>query len=177
MINPAEEIVNIWLQDKKDWFTMGNVVVKKRKRIRGGRAVYGGRGKEIDIIATDGSNFYWVEVSVSARPRLPKKSEKIKILSKMVIRKFAPEKEKYLKSRFSKAKEFQKIFIYADKYFTKRSDEKEKFLEKLKQKGIEAINFKEILEDVYDNLDFMGYDITRNYLYLLKKLDYGTRKK
>ena len=102
MINPAEDIVNLWLQECCDHFTMTNVVIKKKSRTVRRRKVYGGRGKEVDIISTDGSKFFWIEVGVSARPYLPLKAEKIKRLVSDAHGKFAGEKETGLKDRFNK---------------------------------------------------------------------------
>ncbi|MBI1866580.1 MAG: hypothetical protein HYS02_02315 [Candidatus Staskawiczbacteria bacterium] len=45
MVNPAEDIVNIWLQEVCNHFTMSNIVVPKLTREIKGRKVGGGRGK------------------------------------------------------------------------------------------------------------------------------------
>ncbi len=42
MVNPAEDIINIWLQETCDHFTMSNIVVPKSTREIKGRKVGGG---------------------------------------------------------------------------------------------------------------------------------------
>ena len=54
MINPAEDIVNIWLQSANITFTMNNVVVRKENKKIGNKLIGGGRKGEIDIISTNG---------------------------------------------------------------------------------------------------------------------------
>ncbi|MDP3785375.1 MAG: hypothetical protein Q8R12_04960 [bacterium] len=167
MVNPAEDIVNIWLQECNDHFTMSNIVVPKETREIRGRKVGGGRGKEIDLISTDGKNYFWIEVSVSPNPRLSNKNIRFKEAVNAALNKFANEKEKYLKNRFDKP--FRKWFIYSPKLFLKTSNEEIRYCKALKRKGIEAVSFKRVLKNVYDKLNYMGFDVTRNYLFLLKK--------
>lgn len=170
MVNPAEDIVNIWLQETRECFTMSNIVVPKATRKIMNRNVGGGRGKEIDLIATNiKGEYFWVEVSVSPSPRLSNKKVKAKEILDNTLNKFAEEKELYLKKRFGQLV-FHRVFVYSPKMFPKKSKEEEnQFIESLKVKGIEAKSFSEILKDVYDKLNYMGYDITRNYLFLLKR--------
>ena len=172
MINPAEDIVNIWLQECKHHFTMNNVVVRRENKKIGNKLIGGGRGKEIDIISTNGKVYYWIEISVSANPRLERKSVRLEKSVNMVIQKFHHSKEQYLRDRFGN-KKFHKWFIYSHKLFPKNTDEMAKFCKILKDNGINAISFNEILNEVYMKLNNMGYDVTRNYLYLLKKFNYG----
>ena len=40
------------------------------------------------------------------------------------------------------------------------------FAKILKDNGINAISFNEILNEGIQKLNYMGYDVTRNYLYL-----------
>jgi len=172
MINPAEDIVNIWLQECQNHFTMSNVYVKKKTRIIRGKKVGGGRGKEIDIISTDWKKSYWVEVSVSPRPRLPKKSIKMNLIISWAADKFDEGKREYLEERF-KGMHFEKWYVYSPKLFSKHSKEQERFCSALKKRGIKALNFEDILSEVREKLDYMGYDVTRNYLYLLKMFTYS----
>lgn len=163
MVNPAEDIVNIWLQEVCNYFTISNIVVRK------GRGTRGGRGKEIDLISTDGKGkYFWIEVSVSPTPRLPNKSQRFQEITKNAVDKFANEKHRYLRERFP-GRVFQKLFIYSPKMFLRRSDEEARYCNMLKTKRIKAISFSKVLSDVYDTLNYMGYDVTRNYLFLLKK--------
>lgn len=172
MINPAEDIVSLWLQECKDHFTMSNVVVRKKNRKIGNRTMGGGRGKEIDVISTDGRLYYWTEISVSANPFLVKKSMRLKENVDTAIKKFHHSKEVYLRSRFGN-KKFIKQFVYSHKLFPGITNEVTEYCKILKKEGIIAISFDEILNEVYKKLDYMGYDVTRNYLYLLKKFHYG----
>ncbi len=131
----------------------------------------GERGKEIDIISTNGRNYYWTEVSVSSNPRLPNKNVRLKESINNALAKFSDEKEKYFDKRFSH-KSFHKQFVYSPKLFLQRSDEESKYCGALKQRGIKAISFERVLREVREKLNYMGFDVTRNYLFLLKKFDY-----
>lgn len=183
MINPAEEIVNIWLQDHHKHFIMNNIVVPKGTRLNtSGRKIGGGRGKEIDFLSTDGKgNYYWVEVSVSPNPRLSGGAEKARAgLVDDVIKKFANEKEIWLKSNLG-IKAPKKWFIYSPNlfsFFSKRVkvDEEKQFCDSLKKHGIITHSFKNVLIDVYDGLNHFGYDPTRQYIFLLKKMGYKYEK-
>jgi hypothetical protein len=167
MINPAEDIVNLWLQEFKNHFTMTNIYVKKRPRKIKNKTVYGGRGKEIDIVSTDRKQFYWVEVSVSPNPYLPRKSERFKALVSIARSKFNEEKLDFITERFG-IKHLNKWYIYSPKIFSKNSKEEVKFCSELKKEGITAWNFENVLKEIREKLNYMGYDVTRNYLYLLK---------
>lgn len=181
MVNPAEDIVNIWLQESEHFakcgcFTMNNIVVHKKSRKINGRKVGGGRGKEIDLIATDGKRkYFWIEVSVSPSPRLPNKKEKFREIVNNAVKKFVNEKKQYLVGRFGQ-KNFHKIFVYSPKLFSQKytmsslkSDEENRYRAALKAKGIEAVSFTDVLREIYEKLNYMGYDATRNYLFLIKK--------
>ncbi len=165
MVNPAEDIVNIWLQEVKDHFTMSNIVVRKGKGSRGGR------GKEIDLLSTKNKEYFWIEVSVSPNPRLPNKSHRLQEITKNAIDKFANEKSGYLGGRFPRQL-FKKWFVYSPKLFGKKSDERNQYCEALKRHDITPIAFDKILNELSEKLDYMGYDTTRNYLFLLKKFLY-----
>jgi len=169
MVNPAEDIVNIWLQEVRGHFTMSNIVVPKKTREIKGRKVGGGRGKEIDLITTDGNgNYFWVEVSVSPSPRLSNKKVRFQEIVNNAVDKFSEEKEQYLAKRFVQ-KHFHKLFVYSPKMFSKKSNEETQYRDALKTKGIEAVSFSDVLNGVYEKLNYMGFDVTRNYLFLLKK--------
>ena len=171
MVNPAEDIVNIWLQECLGHFTMGNIVVPKRTRTINGRKIGGGSGKEIDLLSTHKGKYYWIEVSVSPNPRLPHKSTRLQVLIDAARDKFSDEKEKYLRNRFA-GKSFHKEFVYSPKLFLAGSDEESRYCVALKQKGIKAVSFATILKRVRETINYMGFDVTRNYLFLLKKFDY-----
>jgi len=49
-VNPAEDIVNVWLQEIRGYFTRQNINVPKKTRVINGKKVGGGKGKEIDIL-------------------------------------------------------------------------------------------------------------------------------
>lgn len=179
MINPAEEIVNVWLQDYRKHFVMSNIVVPKGTRVNiSGKKIGGGRGKEIDFLSTDGKgNYYWIEVSVSPNPRLPGGAAKSReIILDNVIKKFANEKEMWLKSQF-KIKTPERWFVYSPKLFVffskkKKDDEETLFCNNLKKRGITAISFDSVLKEVYDGINYLGYDSPRQYIFLLKKFGY-----
>ena len=179
MINPAEEIVNIWLQDHHKHFIMNNIVVPKETRLNiKGRKIGGGRGKEIDFISTDGKdNYYWIEVSVSPNPRLSGGAEKARTaLVDDVAKKFAKEKETWLKNNFG-IKTPKKWFIYSPNlfsFFSKKIkvDEEKQFCDNLRKLGIITHSFKDVLKDVFNELNHFGYDSTRQYIFLLKKMGY-----
>ena len=173
MINPAEEVVNIWLQDQKH-FIMNNVVVPKVSRLNtNGKRIGGGRGKEIDFLSTDGrGNYFWIEVSVSPNPRLPGSAEKTSAtLIENVINKFAKEKEKWL-CDYLDIKSVAKWFIYSPNLFPRKNDYENIFCEQLQKQGINAVSFATVLKEVYDKLNYLGYDSPRQYIYLIKKMGY-----
>lgn len=172
MINPAEEIVNVWLQECCKRFVMSNIVVHKKTRKIKGRKVGGGRGKEIDFFSTDGEgNYFWTEVSVSPSPRLPGGKKSMRIIKRKAVRKFADEKEKWLKDDFT-IKRIKRQFIYSPKMFTRKGNQEKTFREFLRKKKIETVSFGLVLEQVFSKLNFMGYDAPRQYLFLLKKFGY-----
>lgn len=171
MINPTEDIVNIWLQELKDHFIMNNIVLHKEKRRIKNRMIYGGRGQEIDFLSTDGKNYYWIEVSVSVNPYLPGKSVRRQKIIKTALDKFGSKKETSLYNRFGK-RTYKKWFVYSPKLFTKKSNEENIYIDTLKRKGIKAINFRDILDEIFEKLDYMGIDTPRQYLYLFKKFGY-----
>lgn len=176
MINPAEDITNIWLQECCGHFVMSNIVVKKKTRRIKNKNIGGGRGKEIDFISTDGrGHYFWTEVSVSANPRLPGSVAKSmpKIISD-IVRKFGAEKEKWIHNQLN-IKTIKKQFVYSHKIFSflsKKTKEEAVFCNKLRKKGIDAKSFGDILGDVYEKLDYMGFDAPRQYLYIIKKFGY-----
>ncbi|MGD0712107.1 MAG: hypothetical protein ABR968_13120 [Bacteroidales bacterium] len=179
MINPAEEMVNIWLQDCQKHFVMSNLVVPKCSRKgQGGKKIGGGRGKEIDFLSTDGKgNYYWVEVSVSPNPRLPGGADKsMPIFVDDADKKFTDEKLKWLKNNF-KIGLLNKWFVYSPNlflYFSKKTktNDEEIFRNKLKKLGIDAISFGSVLSELYDKINYYGYDWPRQYIFLFKKMGY-----
>lgn len=174
MINPAEEIVNVWLQDHHRFFVMSNIVVPKKTRLnsKGGK-LGGGRGKEIDFLATNGKgNYYWVEVSVSPSPRLPGGTiSSMEGIVNGALEKFASEKQGWIKKNL-KIKALDKWFVYSPKLFSKKSEGEEVFCERLKRKGVHAISFPAVLKDIYSELNHLGYDSPRQYIFLFKKMGY-----
>jgi hypothetical protein len=177
MINPAEEIVNIWLQEHRKYFTISNLVVPQKTRTNAqGRRIGGGRGKEIDFFATNGNGkYYWIEVSVSPNPRLPGGADKSrKILVDNAIKKFDKGNEIWLRKNF-KVKAVEKWFVYSPKlfsFFRHDSEEEILYCNQLQQKNIKAVSFAEVLKNVYDELSYYGYDFPRQYIFLLKKMGY-----
>lgn len=171
MINPAEEIVNIWLQEVHNHFTMSNIVIHKKTRLINGRKIGGGRGKEVDFLSTDGKKYYWIEVSVSPNPRLSNKVVRLRESVNSAVNKFATEKEIAIQSRFG-YKKFEKWFVYSSKLFPKKSKEETFYCQALQKRNIKAISFEYVLKDIFNKLDYMGYDTPRQYLFLLKKFGY-----
>ena len=177
MINPAEEIVNIWLQEHHKYFTISNLVIPQKTRLNAqGRRIGGGRGKEVDFLATNGKGkHYWIEVSVSPNPRLPGGADRSrKILIDNAIKKFDKGNETWLHINF-KVKVIEKWFIYSPRlfaFFRNSSAEERLYCDQLQLKNIKAISFAKVLKDVYDELNYYGYDFPRQYIFLLKKMGY-----
>ena len=173
MINPAEEIVNVWLQDNGH-FIMNNLVVPKKSRLNiSGRKIGGGRGKEIDFVSTDGKGqYYWIEVSVSPNPRMPGGAEKSRtLLVEAVLNKFVKEKGDWLRNRL-KIKKAHKWFVYSPNLFPKKSNAEKLFSDELQKRKIKAVSFAAILDEVYDNLNYLGLDSPRQYIFLIKRMGY-----
>ena len=173
MINPAEEIVNVWLQNRKH-FIMNNLVVPKKTRLNvKGRKIGGGRGKEIDFVSTDGKGqYYWIEVSVSPNPRMPGGAEKSRVtLVEDITKKFVDEKKKWLLNHLH-IRKVEKWFVYSPNLFPKKYNAEELFCKELEKHKIKAISFAKILDEVYDGLNYLGLDSPRQYIFLLKKMGY-----
>ena len=171
MINPAEDIVNIWLQDKYNHFTMSNIVVHKKTRNINGKKVGGGRGKEIDFLSTDGKDYFLVEVSVSPNPRLLKKDVRLPETINNAVGKFADEKMDAIYERFQ-VRNVKKWFVYSPKLFSKKFNEEALYCAALREKGIKPISFALFLKETHDGINHMGYDVPRQYLFLSKKFGY-----
>ena len=165
-VNPAEDIVNVWLQDNLGYFTRQNVVVPKGERFVNERAIHGGKGKEIDILGINTSgDKVWVEVTVSPNPYLALKSERVEEALKKVTDKFCEEKEVKVREIFGGNK-FRKIFVYSSRILL---GEEPLFLEKVKELGIEAMNFESIFAETIENLRHYSVEPTRIHLYYTKK--------
>jgi hypothetical protein len=165
-VNPAEDIVNVWLQDIHGYFTRQNVNVPKQGREVKGKMIYGGKGKEIDILGIKNSGKrIWVEVSVSPNPYLAKKELRVSNAIEMVYRKFDKEKEKIVMEIF-KNKPFNKIFVYSERLF--RNEQENEFVDKLKRNNIEARCFHNIFNECIENIRHYSVDPTRIYLYYSK---------
>lgn len=176
MINPAEDITNIWLQECCGHFVMSNIVVKKKTRRIKNKNIGGGKGKEIDFISADRKgHYFWTEVSVSPNPWLP--GSVAKSMSKIIsdiVKKFAAEKEEWIHNQLN-IKTIKKQFVYSHKLFSlssKKTKEEVIFRNKLHKKGIDAKSFGDILEEVYEKIDYMGLDAPRQYIYIFKKFGY-----
>jgi hypothetical protein len=170
-VNPAEDIVNIWLQDKHGYFTRQNINVPKQLRFINGRPIHGGRGKEIDILGinNDGDRI-WIEVTVSPNPYLEISTEQVVSALTKVRDKFHSEKATEVERLFC-GKRYRKMFVYSPRIFSKKQDisEKEKqFIEGTQKLGVEPIRFETILEETIDTLNHYSVDPTRIYLYYAK---------
>lgn len=166
-VNPAEDIVNVWLTDILDYFTRQNINVPKKTRTIHGKKKGGGRGKEIDILGinTSGKRI-WVEVTVSPNPYLATKNEQVGNALKTVHDKFHKEKEEEVTRIFGN-KKYEKWFIYSHRIF--RGNREAEFLEKVKARGIEAKSFEEIFDKTIKEINHYSVDPTRIYLYYSKK--------
>jgi len=159
-VNPGEDIVNVWLQENCGYFTRQNINVPK---------VRGGKGKEIDIL---GMNKFgekiWVEVTVSPNPYSTRKEEQVKTMVGIVEKKFDNEKEEEVKRIFGTNK-FHKMFVYSKKVFSGETDKKEKqFSERIKDLGVEAIEFEKVLNETIEKLSYYSVDPIRIFLYYAK---------
>ena len=157
MKNPAEEIVTAWLQECKGFFTMNNIKVPKEK---------GGMGSEIDILATNGKKNIWVEVSVSTNPR-QRYLKNVRFVS--TINYFLADfqrKDKYSKvSEIFHPKKYEKWLVYGKLALT--HEEKTEFPKTMTQKGVAAIYFGDIFNDLLQ-LKYYRLDSARGYMNLFK---------
>ncbi len=167
-VNPAEDIVGVWLQDNQGYFIRQNVNVPKPERKSNGKSIHGGKGKEIDILGTNnkGENI-WVEITVSPNPYLAKRDERIGKTLGLIQNKFCKEKEDEV-SRIFKNKKFDKLFVYSHRIF--RGEQEKEFLEKVKKMmpDIEVKNFEDIFNETIEYLNHYSVDPTRIYLYYVK---------
>jgi hypothetical protein len=171
-VNPAEDIVNVWLQENKGYFTRQNVnVPKKKPRKLGNKKIYGGKGKEIDILGINNTGErIWVEVTVSPNPRKAKSTEQVRTMEKLVEEKFCLEKEEEVKEIFMN-NHYEKWFIYSTKVFSgENSKEKiERFEKRIKDKfNVTAKHFEEVFEEAIKQIHYYSVDPTRIYLYYIK---------
>jgi len=168
MVNMGEDIINVWLQDVCKHFVRSNIIVRKKQRIINGKKRGGGRGKEIDFLSTDGKNYYWIEVSFSLKPFLPPRITRAKSLLNLAKKKFAKEKKDAIQGLIGH-KDIDQWFIYSPKLFTQKKDE-ESYCNSLKKEKIKAISFEKVLKEIFEELNYVGYDAPRQYLKLLTLL-------
>lgn len=160
MKNPAEELVTAWVQECKHYFTMNNIIVPKEKDGK-----KGGKGAEIDILATNGKKRVWIEVSVSTSPRGIKKAIRFKGTIKNYLSDFKrKDKNKKAKEIFGN-KNYEKWCVYGKLPLSKK--EMDKFEEEMKKNGVIAIYFENILKELSE---LKGYrlDSARGYVNLFK---------
>jgi len=169
MINPAEDVVNVWLQECQVHFVMANINVPPPHRFVKGKKIAGGRGPEVDFLSTNGRGVYvWTEVQVSFNPYVPTIDRAMSIYVKEAMAKFAPLKLEHLKKTYG-IETFKKWFVYSPTMFPKRRPETEvEYRRLLAQKDIEAISFGRVYSEVLKKQIRMGYDIARQWLYLIQ---------
>jgi len=169
MINPAEDVVNVWLQECHHHFMMSNIYVPAPHRVVKGRKIAGGRGPEVDFLSTDGKGTYiWTEVQVSFNPYVPTIDRAMSQYVKDAADKFEPMKLDHLRETYG-VEISKKWFVYSPTMFPKRRPETEdKYRGLLAQKGIEAISFGRVYSEVLKKQIRMGYDIARQWLYLFQ---------
>jgi predicted unusual protein kinase regulating ubiquinone biosynthesis (AarF/ABC1/UbiB family) len=56
--------------------------------------------------------------------------------------------------------------------FTAEISKKKKYHAALQKNNIKAISFAEVLDNVYNDLNYYGYDSPRQYIYLMKMMGY-----
>lgn len=165
-VNPAEDIVNVWLQDK-GYFTQQNITVPKAK---------GNKGKEIDILAINiKGDKIWVEVTVSPRPRRQKANEQISYAIKTVKNKFHIEKENKVREIF-KSKKFRKMFVYTSTIFSYPDEKVPIFSKKVSLKKIEVVNFKDVFNETVGNINHYSVDPIKIQLYYIQRLYENAKK-
>lgn len=157
MKNPAEEIVTAWLQECKDFFTMNNIKVPKKK---------GGMGAEIDILATNGTKNLWVEVSVSTNPRQNYlKDVKFDKTIEDYLKDFQREDKNTKVKELFNDKKFEKWLVYGKLALTK--NETMAFPNILAEKGVKSVYFGDIINDLM-TLKHYRLDSARGYMNLFK---------
>lgn len=182
MNNPAEGLVTVWLQEKKDYFTKSNIIVETKK---------GGRKPEIDILASSNNKdaefgpLVWCEVSVSLRPidirhknvgRLTQKdNQKIIRKLKSVFQRELKRTVEYYYNDFQNIDKqkttekilvgkYSKLIVFGNLPSKIREDD---FIKALKCLKIKAIPIKTILEELAD-LEYYRADYVRQAVDLFK---------
>lgn len=167
MINPAEDVVNVWLQECFRHFVVANIQVPAPIRERNGRKIFGGRGPEVDFLSTDGRGTYiWTEVQVSFNPYVPTIDRAMPDYIREALRKFDPMKLDYIRKTYH-IRKVKKCFVFSPTMFPKRRPETEtKYVGLLAKEGIEALSFGRVYSEVLKKQVRMGYDAARQWLYL-----------
>lgn len=132
-MNPAEEIVKFWLQ-QKGYFLQSSIRLPKNK--------------EIDILAIDPKgNKYHIEVSVSVR------MANYKLNAKQLAKHFQQRKFKDVAHEVKKiiGKKYKKIFVAGELTFKGKSIEKE-FIEECGKFNIDILKLRNILCEVIPTL-------------------------
>ena len=169
MINPAEEIVNVWLQDVKGHFTIANIHVPAPHRVVNGKKIHGGSGPEVDFLSTDGHGGHvWTEVHVAFNPYVGTIDEAMDSYVMEAVKKFDAFKLEYIKEHHG-VRTFEKWYIYSPTMFPKRRPETEQeFCRLLAREGIQAISFRQVLLESVKKQTRQGYDAPRKWLYLFR---------
>lgn len=145
----SEEIVDTWLQECRGFFTRNNIQVRR---------------EEIDLLAFKPGKRIWVEVAVSTR-----KSGGYNTTVRAFRDAFdSSVKRKEVENIFG-TKKYEKWLIYG--ILPSGAKKREKELKKeLKQKGINAIDFKEILSELSKAMKKKGRgrDYSRQYIDLIE---------
>ncbi|MEM5830860.1 MAG: hypothetical protein ABIM98_06910 [candidate division WOR-3 bacterium] len=161
-MEPAEAIVNVWLQ-MKGYFTMNNI------RVGESGSGKGGKKPEIDILA------------VKLNPSCNKIEEKIHIEVTVAVNPFGRWTKKIAEKHIAKFEnkcrvdeikkyfgkgEYEKMLVISDQCLT---DEVESYL---KDRGIECRKFSEIISELRKLMENKAFDdTTRRFLGLIFKHD------
>ncbi len=159
-VNPAEDIVNVWLQDK-GYFTQQNIVVPKKG---------GSRGKEIDILAINPQgDKIWVEVTVSPRPRKQLAREQVDKIVELAKNKFHREKEERVRNIF-RSKRFRKMFVYTPTIFSYQEEKAIIFKKRLERLHIEVVDFRDVFAQAVKDINHYSVDPIKIQLYYIQRL-------
>ncbi|MDE2217309.1 MAG: hypothetical protein KGJ87_09155 [Planctomycetota bacterium] len=145
-----EIIVREWLQFCKNQFTIEDIKFK----------VYGSKGGSnygnIDILSTDGKNYYDYEVKWRSAWKIPNTQQGDESINSFIEQIFNKPREAKIRE-YTKGKKCNHILVIHRQMLTKKGEDSA--IMKFKKKGIQILYFEDIINQLKDKIEELGrYD-------------------
>ncbi|OLS23106.1 MAG: hypothetical protein HeimC3_26560 [Candidatus Heimdallarchaeota archaeon LC_3] len=146
-----EEIVEKWLQLKRNQFTRTNIKFK----------VIGEKGgsnySDIDILAVDNDGKYF-DYEIKWRSKASLSATNQDKLNNIINQMTRPERMKKIEEMIGKS-EYEKIFVTTKTFLGKSPQKREELTKIFKEKNIEMLFFEDIIKELVEIIDVKGsYD-------------------